>query len=178
MHLLGGSWLCMVLCPLWSASRSSHPHMRHASASICALCLLLAACGRPLPEPAVENASAAVPRLSNTGQVPAPAPGALTRTTVHESARTVTQILRLAPGAEIAEHHHPFFDESLIVERGRVQVQLNGQTHELVAADVVVIPTGTVIAGRNSGTEEARAVVVFSNIGRVGPLTVPGHPQH
>jgi quercetin dioxygenase-like cupin family protein len=123
-------------------------------------------------------AAAATVRLSNTADAETPAPGALTRTTVYESARTVTQVLRLAPGAEIAEHHHPFFDESFIVERGRLRVRLNDLVHELGPGAVVFIPAGTVIAGQNVGTEEARVVVVFSNTGRPGPLTVPGHPQH
>jgi quercetin dioxygenase-like cupin family protein len=97
---------------------------------------------------------------------------------VHESERTVTQVLRLAPGAEIAEHHHPFFDESFIVERGNLRIRLNDQVYELSAGAVVFIPAGTVISGQNTGGEEARVVVVFSNIGHPGPLTVPGHPQH
>jgi quercetin dioxygenase-like cupin family protein len=102
----------------------------------------------------------------------------MTRATLHESARTVTHVLRLAPGAEIPVHHHPFFDETFIVERGSLLIELNGQPHALGAGDVAVIPARTVIAGRNTGTEEARVVVVFSNTGQLGPLTVPGHPQH
>ncbi len=55
----------------------------------------------------------------------------MTRTTIHESARTVVQVLRLAPNAEIAEHHHPFFDENMILEQGSVSAVLNGKTYEL-----------------------------------------------
>lgn len=124
------------------------------------------------------GAPAATVRLGNTADAAAPASGALTRTTVHESERTVTQVLRLAPGAEIAEHHHPFFDESFIVERGSISIRLDGQAYELGAGAVVFIPAGTVIAGSNTGAQEARVVAVFSNIGRPGPLTVPGHPEH
>jgi quercetin dioxygenase-like cupin family protein len=138
---------------------------------------LLAACAPP-PSPASVPVPAAAVRLANMADAAVPAPGALTRTTVHESERTVTQVLRLAPGAEIAQHHHPFFDESFILERGSVRVRLNDQVHEISAGAVVFIPAGTVIAGQNTGSEEARVVVVFSNIGRRGPLTVPGHPRH
>ncbi len=102
----------------------------------------------------------------------------MTRTTIHESARTVIQVLRLAPNAEIAEHHHPFFDENMILEQGSVTAVLNGTTYELHAGDVVVIPAGTVIRGRNTGNQEARVVVVFSNIGKTGPLSVAGQPHH
>jgi quercetin dioxygenase-like cupin family protein len=140
--------------------------------------LAFAACVPSPPPSASVPVPAASVRLGNTADVAMPAPETLTRTTVHESERTVTQILRLAPGAEIAEHHHPFFDESFIVERGSLRIRLNDQVHELSAGAVVFIPAGTVIAGRNTGADEARVVVVFSNIGRPGPLTVPGHPQH
>lgn len=139
--------------------------------------LACAACASAASPPLPLEAVAAV-RLSNTADAAAPAPGTLTRTTVHEGPRTVVQVLRLAPGAEIAEHHHPFFDESFIVERGNLSIRLTSQRHELGAGAVVFIPAGTVITGRNTGAQEARVVVVFSNIGRPGPLTVPGHPQH
>lgn len=152
--------------------------MQRAAASICVLYLSVSACVPQVPQPTAEPAPLAVPRVSSTSQASAPAPGTVTRTTVHESPRTVTHILRLAAGAEISEHHHPFFDETFIVQQGSLQVRLNGQPYELVAGSVLVIPAGTVIGGRNSGAGEAVAVVVFSNIGRAGSLTVPGHPAH
>jgi len=137
-----------------------------------------AACAPSPPSAASVPAPAAAVRLSNTAEAAVPAPGTLTRTTVHESERTVTQVLRLAPEAQIDEHHHPFFDETFIVERGSLRVRLDDQVHELSAGAVVFIPAGTVIAGQNTGAEEARVIVVFSNTGQPGPLTVPGHPRH
>src|SRR5687767_2308265 len=89
--------------------------------------------------------------VSHTTQAPAPAAGAVTRTTIYETPRSVIQILRLSAGAEIAEHHHPFYDENFIVEQGTVTAVLNGTTHVLQAGAVVVIPAGTVIRGRNTG---------------------------
>src|SRR6266516_4746608 len=120
-------------------------------------CLLIGGCARSSSEP---------------GQAPAPQAGALTRTTVHESSRTVVQVLRLAPNAEIPEHHHPVFDENMILEQGSVTAVLNGTTYELHAGDIVVIPAGTVIRGRNTGNQEARLVVVFSSTGKAGSLSV------
>lgn len=152
--------------------------MQPASLSLCVLYLTVSACVPPVPQPSADAAPRAVPRVSSASQAPAPAPGAVTRTTVHEAARTVTHILRLAAGAEISEHHHPFFDETFIVQQGRLQLRLNGQPYDLEAGSVLVIPAATVVGGRNTGAEEAVAVVVFSNIGRAGPLTVPGHPRH
>ncbi len=107
-----------------------------------------------------------------------PAPGAVTRTTVYESPRTVTQVLRLAPGARIAEHHHPFYDETFLIQQGRIRVLLDGRPHDLRAGDFVVMPAGTVVSGQNTGEDEARVVVAFSNTGKAGPLSVPGSPHH
>ena len=108
----------------------------------------------------------------------APAAGAVTRTTVYENPRTVTQVLRLAPGARIAEHHHPSYDETFLVQQGRLTLSLNGKSYDLGAGDFVVMPAGTVIAGTNAGDGEARVVVAFSNTGSSGPLSVPGAPHH
>ena len=108
----------------------------------------------------------------------APAAGAVTRTTVYESPRTVTQVLRLAPGARIAEHHHPSYDETFLVQQGRLTLSLNGKSYDLGAGDFVVMPAGTVISGSNAGDQEARVVVAFSNTGSSGPLSVAGSPHH
>jgi len=132
------------------------------------------ACAHSSPEPATAPSPV---RVSNSGQAPAPKSGTMTRTTVHESTRTVVQVLRLAPNAEIAEHHHPVFDENMVIEQGVVTAVLNGTTYELHAGDIVVIPAGTVIRGRNTGDQEARVVVVFSSTGRKGPLSVAGRPH-
>jgi len=113
---------------------------------------------------------------SSSGAVPGA--GAVTRTTVYESPRTVTQVLRMAPGGRIAEHHHPSYDESFLVQQGRLTLILDGKTYELGAGEFVVMQAGTVIAGINSGSEEVRAVVAFSNNGSPGPLSVPGSPHH
>lgn len=88
----------------------------------------------------------------------------------------VTRIMRIAPGAELGEHHHPFFDESFIVHSGEITVSLNGEPRELRRGDVAFIPAGTVIRGLNAGTEEAVVVVVWATVGIPGPLSVPGRP--
>jgi quercetin dioxygenase-like cupin family protein len=86
--------------------------------------------------------------------------------------------MRLAPGAEIPEHHHPSHDESFFVHQGSVTATLNGREQTARAGALVHIPAGIVIHGRNSGPEEAVIIVVFSANGRGGPLTVPGRPHH
>jgi quercetin dioxygenase-like cupin family protein len=152
----------------------------HRQLSLLAALPVFASCARvPGPETApVAVAQATAIVRSNLELAPAPERGAVTRTVVHESATTVTHILRIAPGGEIPEHHHPVHDEVLILERGAMSVTLNGNPAELRTGDITVIPAGTVIAGRNGHETEARAVVVFSSTGRAGPLTVPGRPHH
>jgi quercetin dioxygenase-like cupin family protein len=108
----------------------------------------------------------------------APAASAVTRTTVYESPRTVTQVLRLAPGAHIAEHHHPSYDETFMVQQGHLTLTLNGRNYDLNAGEFVVMPAGTDISGVNAGDQEARVVVAFSNNGTIGPLSVAGPPHH
>ena len=117
-------------------------------------------------------------RVMSSSAGTAPATGAVTRTTVYESPRTVTQVLRLAPGARIAEHHHPSYDETFLVQQGRLTLSLNGKSYDLSAGDFVVLPAGTVISGTNLGDQEARVVVAFSNTGSSGPLSVAGSPRH
>lgn len=147
------------------------------------LASVLAGCAAPASAPvpatrALPGGPAAAPRLVGVDAAQAPAAGAVATTTVHESPTAVSRIMRLAPGAAIAEHHHPSHDETFFVHRGAVTALLDGREHTARAGDVVHIPSGTVIQGRNAGPGEAVVVVVFAANGRGGPLTVPGHPQH
>jgi quercetin dioxygenase-like cupin family protein len=153
------------------------------SAALLCLTMLIACAPAPAPAPSPDPLPAAVAQAtavvrSNLELAPAPAPGEVTRTVVQESPATVTHILRIAPGGVIPEHHHPVHEEVLILERGAMSVTLNGNPVELRTGDVAFIPAGTAISGRNAHQTEARAIAVFSNIGRPGPLTVPGRPHH
>lgn len=149
------------------------------------LFLVLAACtpSVPAPEPApAPQASAAqpsaTPRVLMASAVQAPAAGTVATSVLHESPTTVSRIMRLAPGAQIPEHHHPAHDETFFVHQGTVTAVLNGQEHTVRAGGLVHIPAGTVIVGRNPGSEAAVVVVVFSSDGTGGPLTVAGRPHH
>lgn len=144
------------------------------------LCASAAACAppsAPAPQPGAAHPATA-PRVLGVGAAQAPAAGAVATTVVHESPTAVSRIMRLAPGAVIPEHHHPAHDETFFVHEGTVTAVLNGEEHTARAGDVVHIPAGTVIVGRNPGAQEAVVVVVFSATGRGGPLTVPGSPHH
>jgi quercetin dioxygenase-like cupin family protein len=149
------------------------------------LFLVLAACApsppAPAPTPAAQASSAqppAAPRVLTVSDAQAPAAGTVATSVLHESPTAVSRIMRLAPGAQIPEHHHPAHDESFFVHQGTVTAVLNGQEHTVRAGGLVHIPAGTVIVGRNPGPEEAVIVVVFSSNGTGGPLTVAGRPHH
>ena len=101
----------------------------------------------------------------------------MTYETVQESERMVSPIMRLAPGAAIAEHHHPSFEGTFVVQSGSVQLSLDGKVYYgLRAGDVVYIPAGTVISGKNGGRGEAVVIVTWASNGRSGPLTISGRP--
>jgi quercetin dioxygenase-like cupin family protein len=148
-----------------------------------ALVLAFAACtvspiqppAAPAPAPATTPAQITVGR---TMAAPVPAARAVTRTTIYQSDRTVAQVLRLAPGGNIAEHHHPVFDESFVVTQGHIALSLNGVAYELTAGEFIVMPAGTVISGANVGSGEAVVVVTFSGNGNAGPFSVPGAMRH
>lgn len=118
------------------------------------------------------------PRVLNVETAAEPGAGKVATTVLHESATAVSRIMRLAPGSVIAEHHHPSHDETFFVHRGTVVAVLDGREHTVRAGDLVHIPAGTVIVGRNAGSDEAIVIVAFAGNGRGGPLTVPGHPTH
>lgn len=142
-------------------------------------CLLVAALLFPVPAAAQHPAADAArnePRVVRASDVAAPGSGEMTQATVHESGRMVSRIMRLAPDATIAEHHHPLFDETFVVQRGGLTLVLDDRAHDLQAGDVVYIPAGTVISGRNTAKEEAVVVVTWANVGRPGALTIPGRP--
>jgi quercetin dioxygenase-like cupin family protein len=140
-----------------------------------AMSFIACASAQQTPTP---SATPAEIRVMSSSLGAAPAAGAVTRTTVYESPRTVTQVLRLAPGARIAEHHHPSYDETFLVQQGHLTLRLNGRNYDLNAGDFVVMPAGTDISGANVGDQEARVVVAFSNNGTSGPLSVAGPPHH
>lgn len=145
--------------------------------SLLAALISTAACA-PAATPRVTASAPTDIRVLNASLGASPAAGAVTRTTVYESPRTVTQVLRLATNARIAEHHHPFYDETFVVQQGRISLVMNGKSYDLSPGDFVVMPAGTVITGTNAGDQEARVVVAFSNTGATGPLSVAGSPRH
>ena len=101
-----------------------------------------------------------------------PEDGELTSNVLWETANMVSHVIRITPGARIAEHYHPVFDESLIVYSGTLTVWLNGQKSRMRSGHIAYIPAGTIISGVNESDEEAIVIPTWANVGREGPLTV------
>jgi quercetin dioxygenase-like cupin family protein len=141
--------------------------------------LLLSAMGEA-QEPATrtEGNTPQCVRVFNTRSVKEPEKAAAELVDLHESDHMVTRVMRLAPGAAIKEHYHPFFDETFFVHAGTLKMVLDDKEYELHAGDTVIMPAGTIIKGANTGSEEAFVVIVWANIGKKGPLFVHGRPDH
>ena len=117
-------------------------------------------------------------RVFNTKSVKEPGKAAAELVDLHESDHMVTRVMRVAPGASIKEHHHPFFDETFFVHAGTIKMMLDDKEHALRPGDTVIMPAGTIISGTITGDEEAVLVIVWANVGKKGPLMVHGRPEH
>ncbi len=148
--------------------------IRVFGATICIMILLTSSLAYA-SEPAVTLTSQ--PAVFHALAGSAPERGKATAVAVHESDQMVARVLRLAPDATIEEHYHPFFDETFFVHSGAVRMMLNDREHVLRAGDVVYMPGGTIISGRNTEPDEAVVVVVWANLGKKGPLFVYGRPD-
>src|SRR5512135_954674 len=82
-------------------------------------------------------------RVFNTRSVKEPKNATAELVDLHASDHMVTRVMRLAPGATIKEHCHPFFDETFFVHAGSLKMVLDDKEHELRAGDTVIMPAGT-----------------------------------
>src|SRR3954462_3154229 len=64
-------------------------------------------------------------RVFNAKSVKEPGKAAAELVDIHESDHMVTRVMRLAPGAAIKEHYHPFFDETFFVHAGTLKMMLD-----------------------------------------------------
>ena len=68
----------------------------------------------------------------------------------------------MAPGDEFQRHKHLAQDEILWIEKGTVHVHLGDQERDLHAGGMAFIPAGTWVNVKNTGTETAGVVFLFS----------------
>lgn len=68
----------------------------------------------------------------------------------------------MVPGDEFPRHRHLGQDEILLIEKGAVHVHLGDQERDLHAGGMVFIPAYTWVNVKNTGTETASVVFIFS----------------
>jgi quercetin dioxygenase-like cupin family protein len=68
----------------------------------------------------------------------------------------------MAPGDAIPTHKHLEQDEIVLIEKGTIQAHVEDQERELHAGGMVFIPQHTWVSLKNTGTEPASIVAIFS----------------
>jgi quercetin dioxygenase-like cupin family protein len=68
----------------------------------------------------------------------------------------------MAPGTAIPTHKHLEQDEIVLIERGTIHVHVGDQERDLHAGGMVFIPQHTWVSLKNTGTEPASIVAIFS----------------
>ncbi|MFF5448638.1 cupin domain-containing protein [Streptomyces sp. NPDC012888] len=78
----------------------------------------------------------------------------------------------IQPGEWIAEHYHPYSEEFVFLVAGRVEVDLDGVTHEMRPDQGLLVPINVRHRFRNAGSEEVRMVF---HLGPLAPRPELGH---
>jgi putative monooxygenase len=76
------------------------------------------------------------------------------------------------PGERIGEHYHPYSEEFVYVVQGRLEVDLDDETHAMRPDQGLLIPKNMRHRFRNVGDEEARMVF---HLGPLAPRPELGH---
>lgn len=81
-------------------------------------------------------------------------------------------VAEIEPGAHIREHYHPYSEELVLLEQGRMLVTIDDQEHEVEHGHAFVIPRGARHRMTNIGESRLRAVL---NLGPLAPRPEWGH---
>jgi mannose-6-phosphate isomerase-like protein (cupin superfamily) len=68
----------------------------------------------------------------------------------------------MPPGAAIPTHKHLEQDEIVLIEKGTIHAHVGDQERDLHAGGMVFIPQHTWVSLKNTGTEPASIVAIFS----------------
>ena len=87
----------------------------------------------------------------------------------HDNFRTVLQTgqhtqvvaMTLQPGEDIGAEVHPDNDQVLIFTEGSVRAEVAGETRDVGAGDLVVVPAGTEHNVTNTGSGPVRLLTVY-----------------
>jgi quercetin dioxygenase-like cupin family protein len=111
--------------------------------------------------------------ISRPGTVfsPDPAAGSVVWTEEDKAQDMVIRTLRTTPEASFhiirlggieKAHVHDTHDITVFILKGKVRMDMNGQTRILRKGDVVEVPRGLVHAAENAGRDAAEAYAVFT----------------
>ena len=81
-------------------------------------------------------------------------------------------VATIAPGDRISEHYHPYSEEFVYCVRGRIDAQLEGESHRVESGEALFIPINMKHRLVNDGDEEA--FIVF-HLGPLAPEPPLGH---
>jgi putative monooxygenase len=81
-------------------------------------------------------------------------------------------VATIGPGERISEHYHPYSEEFILLLSGRLDAQLEGQSHPLHARQALMIPINVKHRLVNDGEEDA--FLVF-HLGPLAPRPDLGH---
>ena len=76
-----------------------------------------------------------------------------------EHTQVVTMTLQ--PGEDIGAEVHPENDQVLIFTEGTARAEVGGETRDVAAGDLVVVPAGTEHNFVNTGSTELRLITIY-----------------
>ncbi len=83
------------------------------------------------------------------------------RTVLHTGVHTQVVAMTLQPGEDIGAEVHPDNDQVLLFTEGTARADLAGDTREVTAGDLVVVPAGTEHNFTNTGDGLLRLLTVY-----------------
>ncbi|HEU4912597.1 MAG TPA: cupin domain-containing protein [Actinomycetes bacterium] len=83
------------------------------------------------------------------------------RTVLHTGKHTQVVAMTLQPGEDIGAEVHPDNDQVLVFTDGTARAEVAGETRELSAGDLVVVPAGTEHNFTNTGSGKLRLITIY-----------------
>lgn len=83
------------------------------------------------------------------------------RTVLHTGEHTQVVAMTLQPGEDIGAEVHPDNDQVLVFTDGTARADVAGETREVSAGDLVVVPAGTEHNFTNTGSELLRLLTIY-----------------
>lgn len=84
------------------------------------------------------------------------------RTVLHTTGHTQVVVMALQPGEDIGAEVHPENDQVLLFTAGAARAEVGGETREVRAGDLVVVPAGVEHNFTNTGSDVLRLVTIYA----------------